>query len=98
MNLDPTEQQFQLLLNAITDDTVIQKAKKIVAELTTTKGSSFKQSVPAQINDTNIILSELIIRYEHLRNTHKAILNKQRQQAKDTLAVAVALCISFDNQ
>lgn len=46
------------------DETLIKKAKHQIDELAKTGGKSHEMCVPPQITDTDMILSELVRRYE----------------------------------
>lgn len=57
-------EEFKEKLSEITDDELIQISKSILIKLCSTGGRSFTMTVPVQLNDTDIIISELIKRFE----------------------------------
>ncbi len=65
-----THEQFNQQLKAIPDLELAEKAHSELSKLCSTGGRSFVMSVPPQINDSDMILSEVISRFEGL------VLNK----------------------
>lgn len=63
-------EQFNAMLSNIPNDELIEKAKNIVSKLCETGGRSFTMTVPVRLDDTDIILSELIRRFEQYEATN----------------------------
>lgn len=57
-------EQFNKLKSEITDEKLIADCKLAVINMCKTGGRSFTMCVPVTLSDTDIILSELISRYE----------------------------------
>lgn len=59
-----THEEFQEQVKNITDQELIQKADDAVSKLCKTGAKSFTMTVPPRIDDTDIILSEIIHRFK----------------------------------
>lgn len=57
-----THEEFQTQLQSIPDLELIEKANAIVSKLCKTGGNAFTMCVPPRLNDSDIILSEVIRR------------------------------------
>lgn len=53
-------------LENISNSKLVEMAKKSLSQLCATSGKSFTMSVPPQLEDTDIILNELIERFKFL--------------------------------
>ena len=58
--------EFNKQLKQIDDLVLVEKAQKALSELCKTGGKSFTMRVPVTLEDTDIILSEIITRFEQL--------------------------------
>lgn len=63
-----THEEFQKKVNAIPGQDLIEKAQKALSKLCSTGGQSFTMTVPPQLDDTDIIFSEIIERFASLLN------------------------------
>lgn len=61
-----THEEFQEKVKAIPDQELAEMAQKAIGKLCSTGGQSFTMTVPPRIDDTDIILSEVIKRFEVL--------------------------------
>jgi len=61
-----THEEFQEKVKAIPDQELAEMAEKALSKLCSTGGHSFTMTVPPRIDDTDIILSEIIKRFEVL--------------------------------
>jgi hypothetical protein len=61
-----TNEEFKAKLAAIPDQQLAEMAKSALSKLCSTGGRSFTMTVPPRIDDTDMILSELIKRFELL--------------------------------
>lgn len=61
-----TYEEFQEKVKAIPDQELVEMAQKVLSELCSTGGQSFTMTVPPKVDDTDIILSEVIKRFEVL--------------------------------
>ena len=61
-----THEEFQEKVKAIPDQELVEMAQKALNKLCSTGGQSFTMTVPPRIDDTDIILSEVIKRFEVL--------------------------------
>lgn len=61
-----TYEEFQEKVKAIPDQELVEMARKELSKLCSTGGQSFTMTVPPRIDDTDIILSEVIKRFEVL--------------------------------
>lgn len=61
-----TYEEFQKQLEAIPNLELAEKAQSALSKLCSTGGSSFTMTVPPRLDDTDMILSELIKRFELL--------------------------------
>lgn len=59
-----THKEFQEKIKSISDEKLIIIAKEIVSKLCSTGGQSFIMRVPPTVNDSDIVLSEIIKRFE----------------------------------
>jgi hypothetical protein len=63
-----TTEQFAITQEEMTDSDLIQLADKQVSQLARTGGKSHTMTVPPRIDDTDMIFSELIKRFERMVN------------------------------
>lgn len=61
-----THEEFQKQLEAIPNLELAEKAHSALSKLCSTGGRSFTMTVPPQIDDTDMVLSEVIRRFELL--------------------------------
>lgn len=61
-----TTEEFEKRLKEMSDDDIIEKAEQAVSELAQSYGKSFTMHIPPHINDTDMILSEIIRRFKDL--------------------------------
>lgn len=61
-----THEEFKLKVEALSDNELHDMAQKALSKLCETGGKSFTMTVPPRINDTDIILAELIRRFKIL--------------------------------
>jgi predicted ATP-grasp superfamily ATP-dependent carboligase len=61
-----TYEEFQEKVKAIPDQELVEMAQKVLSKLCSTGGQSFTMTVPPKVDDTDIILSEVIKRFEVL--------------------------------
>lgn len=61
-----THEEFQQKLKAIPNQELIEKAESAVSKLCKTYGESFIMCIPARLDDTDIILSEVIKRFKEI--------------------------------
>lgn len=59
-----THEQFQEIVHSISDSELIYATKMQISEMCKTGARSFTMTVPPRTNDTDIILSELVRRFE----------------------------------
>ncbi len=59
-----THEQFNEERESMPDTELIALAKKELHKLCDTGGSSFTMSIPARVKDTDIVLEEVVRRYE----------------------------------
>lgn len=62
-----THEEFQAKLQAIPDSELAKKAYEALSKLCKDGARSFTMTVPPRIDDTDMIFSELIRRYNSLR-------------------------------
>ena len=60
-----TELQLKTDLANITDAEIIEQAKNMICKLAETGGKSLKMSVPPNKSDTDMLLMEIVNRYEN---------------------------------
>jgi hypothetical protein len=63
-----THEQFQQKVQAIPDKELIEIASLAISKLCKTGAKSFTMTVPPQLHDTDIILSEIVQRFEKTNN------------------------------
>ena len=61
-----TPEEFQEKAKAIPDQELVEMAQKALSKLCSTGGQSFTMTVPPRVDDADIILSEVIKRFEVL--------------------------------
>ena len=61
-----THEEFKEKVKAIPDQELAEMAQKALSKLCSTGGQSFTMTVPPRVDDTDIILSEVIKRFEVL--------------------------------
>ena len=61
-----THEEFKAKVEALSDNELRDMAQKALSKLCETGGRSFIMTVPPRIDDTDIILSEVIKRFEIL--------------------------------
>lgn len=61
-----THEELQEKVKAIPDQELAEMARKELSKLCSTGGQSFTMTVPPRVDDTDIILSEVIKRFEVL--------------------------------
>jgi len=61
-----THEELQEKLKTIHDQELVEMAQKALSKLCSTGGQSFTMTVPPRVDDTDIILSEVIKRFEVL--------------------------------
>lgn len=61
-----TEEQFRQKQADMPANELIQKARDMVCKLAETYGKSHKMSIPPDVDDTDMLLMEVIDRYEQL--------------------------------
>ena len=61
-----THEEFQEKVKAIPAQELAEMAQKALSKLCSTGGQSFTMTVPPRLDDTDIILSEVIRRFELL--------------------------------
>lgn len=61
-----THEEFQEKVKSIPDQELAEMAQKALSKLCSTGGQSFTMTVPPRIDDTDIILSEVVKRFEVL--------------------------------
>lgn len=61
-----THEEFKKKIKNISDQELAEMAQKALSKLCSTGGKNFKMTVPPRIDDTDIILSEIIKRFEVL--------------------------------
>jgi len=67
-----THEEFQQKLKEIPNLELATKAQMALSNLCNTGGKSFVMSIPAKLDDTDMIFSELITRFEQLAlSAHK---------------------------
>jgi len=59
-----TTEQFEIKQRSMSDKELIENVKKQISELAKTGGKSHRMCVPPQVTDTDMLLSELVRRYE----------------------------------
>jgi hypothetical protein len=64
-----THEQFKLQVQAIPNKELVEMAKDAISKLCKTGARSFTMTVPPRIDDTDIILTEIIIRFDNLSNS-----------------------------
>lgn len=62
-----TDKEFQMLQEEMTDLELIELAEKEVSKLAETGGKSITMTVPVEVTDTDMILSEVIKRFKKLK-------------------------------
>lgn len=67
-----TSEEFIAEVKEISDSDLIGMANKALKQLCTTGGHSFRMTVPPRKDDTDIVLSEIIQRFEKLSNQNKS--------------------------
>lgn len=67
-----THEEFQSKLEAIPNLELAEMAQKALSKLCSTGGKSFTMTVPPRLDDTDMVLSEVIRRFEllHLESVH----------------------------
>ena len=70
-----THEEFKAQLEAIPNLELAEKAQSALSKLCSTGGQSFTMTIPPRLDDTDMILSELIKRFEllHLENVQNSI-------------------------
>jgi len=63
-----TELQLKTDLANITDSEIIEQAKNMICKLAETGGGSLKMSIPPNKSDTDMLLMEVVDRYENVVN------------------------------
>ena len=63
-----TTEQFNEKQKNVIDSDLIKELKIELSKLCKTYGKSFKMSIPPQINDTDMLICEIIERFEKLTN------------------------------
>lgn len=61
-----THEEFREHVSGIPNNELAEKATKSLRKLCSTGRRSFTMSVPPRFDDTDIILSEIIVRFQHL--------------------------------
>lgn len=61
-----TSEEFKAKLEAIPNLELVEMAQKALVKLCSTGGQSFIMTVPPRLDDTDMVLSELIKRFESL--------------------------------
>ena len=61
-----THREFKAQLEAISNLELAKKAQSALSKLCSTGGNSFTMNVPPRLDDTDVILSEVIKRFEWL--------------------------------
>jgi hypothetical protein len=61
-----THEEFKAILESIPDQQLVKMAREELIKLCSTGGLSFTMTVPPRLDDTDIILSEIIKRFELL--------------------------------
>lgn len=70
------DQELKNKIDSISNSDLVKKAQSILNQLCKTGGNSFIMCVPPQIDDTDIIFSELINRFEKLDIRLEKLLDK----------------------
>lgn len=60
-----TLEQFEQKQKNMSNEDLILKCKKEISELARTGGRSHKMTVPPQVDDTDMLFSELVVRFEN---------------------------------
>ena len=70
-----THKEFQEQLAAIPDIELVEQAQTALSKLCATGGRSFVMTVPPRLDDTDMVLAEVIKRFEEiaLNTPHKKI-------------------------
>jgi len=70
-----THKEFQNQIKAIPNLELAEKAQSALSKLCSSGGGSFTMTVPPRLDDTDIILSEIITRFEllHLEAVQNSI-------------------------
>ncbi len=70
-----THEEFKTQLEAIPNLELAEKAQSALSKLCSTGGQSFTMTVPPRLDDTDMILSEVIKRFEllHLEAVQNSI-------------------------
>jgi hypothetical protein len=63
-----TFEEFKKLQFEMTDEELVEKCTNLVSDLCRSGGSKFTMRVPLDINDSDMLLSELIRRYKNTIN------------------------------
>ena len=66
-----TEQELKEKQKAMEDKTLIALVEKTITDLAKTGGRSHRMTVPPQIDDTDMLLSELVRRYKECLESNK---------------------------
>ena len=64
-----TTEQFEAKQQSMSDNELIENVKKQISELAKTGGRSHQMCVPPQVTDTDMLLSELVRRFEKSKET-----------------------------
>jgi hypothetical protein len=59
-----TQEEFKAKVEAISDQDISKIAQDALSKLRSTSGKSFTMTIPPRVDDTDIILSELIQRFD----------------------------------
>ena len=68
-----THEEFQQQIEAIPNLELAEKAHSALSKLCSSGGASFTMTVPPRLDDTDMILSEVIKRFELLQKKDKYI-------------------------
>jgi len=63
-HIDMTTEQFEAEQKSMSDKELIKNVKKQISELAKTGGRSHRMCVPPQVTDTDMLLGELVRRFE----------------------------------
>jgi len=63
------DEAFRQMQKEMTDAELVKKVSQQVSEMCKTGGKSFRMTVPVSVNDTDMLISELVRRFNELRST-----------------------------
>jgi hypothetical protein len=66
-----TVEQFNQKQSEMTDNELLEKTSKSLSKLCETGGKSLSMSVPPNVNDFDMLVCELMKRYENILKTSK---------------------------